>query len=277
MEALACTGDDGSHLALSGAFLDVSQPNAHFLVGADGGHLYSANSFCFELNQSCILPNRKFLHWPGFAGNAWRLAAWLGAERKPCWVQIKSGPWTFLTKTVDAEYPQWRNVLPEPEREKTVVVLSEKAKRCLLDAVPLMPGRLERMQPVTLIVRENQLVLRGRAQLSEFWTELAVPETSIIGKSIEVCLNRNHLLKALQMDLLRLELSAGNTPILFRKEGKTLVAAQLEGSERKAVAAGKPPVSPTATCCSAPEHLCRQEERLGEPQNNGYVALAKAA
>jgi len=79
------------------------------------------------------------------------------------------------------------------------------------------------------------------------------------------------------MDLLHLELSAGNTPILFRKEGKRLVAAQLEESDRKAVAAGKPPVSPAATCCSAPEHFCRQEERLVESQNNSDASLAKAA
>src|SRR3989442_10832654 len=43
-EAFDCAAEDSSRLALCGVYLDVSEPNAHFLVGADGGHLYSARS-----------------------------------------------------------------------------------------------------------------------------------------------------------------------------------------------------------------------------------------
>src|SRR5579859_5880924 len=65
-EALDCASEDSSRYVLNGACLDVRDKTAHYVIGTDGRHLYSANSFRFNLPESLIIPTRKFLIWPGF-------------------------------------------------------------------------------------------------------------------------------------------------------------------------------------------------------------------
>ena len=60
-EALACCSDDTSRRVLGGACLDVNDQRFHYIVGTNGRMLFSANSFCFTLPQSVIIPDSKFL------------------------------------------------------------------------------------------------------------------------------------------------------------------------------------------------------------------------
>ena len=57
------------------AFVDLNQNSGHYLVGTDGCHLYSANSFHLDLAQSIIVPQRRFLSWNGFTNDGeWTVA-----------------------------------------------------------------------------------------------------------------------------------------------------------------------------------------------------------
>ncbi len=63
-DALQCASTDTTRLILNGAFIDVSKPKAHYVVGTDGRHLFSSNSFALPLNPApafaCAHHQRRF-------------------------------------------------------------------------------------------------------------------------------------------------------------------------------------------------------------------------
>jgi len=65
-EALECCSEDSSRYVLQGACLDVNDRKFHYIVGTNGRMLFSANSFCFNLQKSVIIPDSKFLTWSDF-------------------------------------------------------------------------------------------------------------------------------------------------------------------------------------------------------------------
>ena len=65
-QALECASTDETRLILNGAFIDVTKPDAHYVIGTNGSHLYSSNSFNLPLKQSVIVPAHKFLGFRDF-------------------------------------------------------------------------------------------------------------------------------------------------------------------------------------------------------------------
>jgi DNA polymerase III sliding clamp (beta) subunit (PCNA family) len=55
-QALECASDDETRLILNGAYVDVST-GSHYVVGTDGRHLFSSNSFSLPLKKSVLIPN----------------------------------------------------------------------------------------------------------------------------------------------------------------------------------------------------------------------------
>jgi len=109
-QALECCSEDSSRAILKGACLDVRESKLHYVVGTNGRCLFSANSFCFDLKKSVIIPDSKFLGWPDFMDEEPSSLsiepgeeaepAKLGKQAKeaqPGWVKFESGRWTFIT------------------------------------------------------------------------------------------------------------------------------------------------------------------------------------
>jgi hypothetical protein len=65
-QAFECCSEDSSRYILKGACLDVRESKLHYVVGTNGRCLFSANSFCFDLKKSVVIPDSKFLEWPDF-------------------------------------------------------------------------------------------------------------------------------------------------------------------------------------------------------------------
>ena len=65
-EAMECSSTDCTRLIINGICLDVTNPKAHYVVGTDGRHLFSSNSFSLPLKNSLIIPNHPFLEWSVF-------------------------------------------------------------------------------------------------------------------------------------------------------------------------------------------------------------------
>ena len=81
-EALQCASTDETRLILNGAYLDVSKPEANYVVGTDGRHLFSSNSFSLPLKDSLIIPTHKFIAWKEFNHDGeWQLKV-APAEKK---------------------------------------------------------------------------------------------------------------------------------------------------------------------------------------------------
>lgn len=76
-EAMGCSSTDTTRYILNGVQLDVDGPKnaGHYLVGTNGRHLFSTNSFVLPLKESVIIPNHKLLLWRGLIDITWALAS----------------------------------------------------------------------------------------------------------------------------------------------------------------------------------------------------------
>jgi DNA polymerase III sliding clamp (beta) subunit (PCNA family) len=124
-QALECCSEDDTRYILKGACLDVRDKKLHYIVGTNGRCLFSANSFCFDLKKSVVIPDSKFLEWPDLMDEEpASLSVEPGQEEvpakngqpaidaKPGWVKLESGRWTYITKEIMGKFPNWKQVVP---------------------------------------------------------------------------------------------------------------------------------------------------------------------
>lgn len=60
-DASECASTDETRYILNGAYLDVSKPEGHYVVAADGRQLFSSNSFTLDLPESLVIPTHNSL------------------------------------------------------------------------------------------------------------------------------------------------------------------------------------------------------------------------
>lgn len=224
-EALECASVDSSRYVINGVCLDLSHDDCHCVVATDGRHLFSANTFHFDLPQSVIVPTRKFLGWSGFAQDGeWRVGVALNKDEEPEWVRLESDHWSFITKPIQGNYPNWRQVIPGEDRKTTTVTLNEEAIDLMLDALPRMPGSDDNYQPVDLIVANGQFCLSARAKGDPASSQVPVPGATVTGDDTQIRLNRSFVTKALRFGFTNFEITDELSPILFTAPGRKLVA-----------------------------------------------------
>jgi DNA polymerase III sliding clamp (beta) subunit (PCNA family) len=122
-EALQCASDDPTRLILNGAFLDVTKPKAHYVVGTDGRHLFSSNSFSLPLGESLLVPGHRFLEWKEFRDNDgdWRLKIAKLDKDGPVQFEIASDHWRYIARSIEGNYPNWRAIQPESGSAQTTI------------------------------------------------------------------------------------------------------------------------------------------------------------
>jgi DNA polymerase III sliding clamp (beta) subunit (PCNA family) len=258
-QALECCSEDSSRYILKGACLDVRESKLHYIVGTNGRCLFSANSFCFDLKKSVVIPDSKFLEWPDLMDDEEpaSLSVEPGEEAQPAkdgkpaqdgtagWVKLESGRWTFITKEIYGEFPNWKQVMPETTSKWTRINLSDEAIKQLLLVTPNLPGGDGLNQPVRLRMTADHLMVEGRNRDDEDWTSIPV-DASVMGKPVTVALNRSYLLNALRFGLNELEIEDDLSPVVFSKGGKKLVVmpVKLDGPV-KATTPAQPNSGPT--------------------------------
>jgi DNA polymerase III sliding clamp (beta) subunit (PCNA family) len=273
--AMECTSADSSRYVLNGVCLDVTKPDCHCMVATDGRHLFSANTFEFRLSESAIIPNRKFLAWAGFADDGdWLMAAdppvpdKEGKTQTPGWVQIQSERWTFRTKTIEGKFPNWRQVVPSPERACTTVKLSEQAVGVILDAIPRMPGADQTNQGIRVEVRSGRLYLQSRPRYTEDCFEIPVPDVTVNGADSWFCLNRTFITKALRFGFAEFHIQDELSPVLFVAPGRTFVAMVLRMDEAAPAQKDTEPATETSTEPDQPVNSPPEEPETKTDQNN---------
>ena len=103
---------------VTGAYVDVSRDDGHYVVGTNGRILYSSNSFKLPLKESLNIPPHKFVGWKEFNNDgAWQLKIGVPTKRKdqddePAPIQITSRRWRFISRQIEGNYPNWRQVVP---------------------------------------------------------------------------------------------------------------------------------------------------------------------
>ena len=239
--AFDCCFGDSSRYVLQNVIVDVRDPKAHYLAATDGRHLFCANSFVFDgLKESVLIPDRPFLRWNKFMEEGSGELS-VSKQKENTWLQLKSGPWTFIGKQCDAQFPNWKQVLPVKNKGGTCIQFNPAAVATLLDAVPRLPGGDDINRAVQLEVLGGVLLVKARAKEAKEWTRLTVEGVTITGKSVCVTLNRDYLLKALRFGLTTLEIVNELAPLDFTNAGRRMIVMPIRQSGPAESATTPPP------------------------------------
>ncbi len=226
-QALECASRDSSRYILNGVCLDVTQKDCHTVVGTDGRHLFAANTFSFQLPTSVTVPEHRFLNWAGFAEDGpWRLAVELDKQQNPAWVRLRSDHWTFVTKAIDGNYPNWRQIVPVNEG-KTRLRFSPASVETILDALPCLPSSSETNMPVVLEAAGDQFCLKGHSKESMDCTQVPVAGVSVSGPGFRIAVNRKYLSRALRFGFVDCDVYSEFEPLQFTAPGRKLIVSPL--------------------------------------------------
>ncbi|MFZ4777307.1 MAG: hypothetical protein ACOYM3_18220, partial [Terrimicrobiaceae bacterium] len=220
-EAMGCSSTDATRYILNGIQLDVSGPEdaGHYLVGTDGRHLFSANSFTLPLQESVTIPNHKLLLWRGLADVPWAMA---GEKKKDnVLVRIVAGDWTLTTKTIEGSYPNWRQVVPHFRQHRTTITLPEE--HGFKKLVNGLPGGELKDKPVDLLIEGGTVSVKDTTGGSCIRLEGAEAK----GPDVTTRLNRDYLTKAFDYGLTNIGLIDATSALQFTREGRQMVVMPL--------------------------------------------------
>ncbi len=246
-EAMGCSSTDATRYILNGIQLDVDGPAdaGHYLVGTDGRHLFSANSFTLPLSESVTIPSYKLLLWRGLSDVPWALAG--QKNKNNALVRIVAGDWTLTMKTIEGTYPNWRQVVPHFRQHRTTVTLPDEHGYAAI--VNSLPGGDLKDSPVDLVIEGGTVAVRPPGGGSAIRLEGAAAK----GPDITTRLNRDYLVKALDYGLTNIGLIDGLSPLHFTREGRQMVVMPLRVADVAPKAAPEEPAADNQTAACEPQ------------------------
>jgi len=175
-------------------------------------------------------------------------------------VKLESGRWTFITREIFGEFPNWKQAIPTPDGHWTRVELTDQAIKQLLLVTPNWPGGDGLNQPVRLRITAHYLNVEGRNKEDEDWTCIPV-DVVVKGKPVTVALNRRYLLNALRYVLNQFEVEDPLSPGVLSNGGKKMVIMRvnLDGPV-KVTTPTKPNSEATTATTPTAEHTAPQEK-----------------
>lgn len=235
-QALEFGSRDESRAILNSACIDATEKNAHYIVGASGRAIFSANSFHFDgMSEPVIVPYHKFLTWKGFDGESGSIAVQPAKEvNEQTWIRLSSDKWTFIGKQPEGQYPNWKQVYPR-DSAKAVITFTEVGLKAVLDLLPKLPETDSHNDPIIVQVSRGQVFLQS--------DEVACPivEAQVTGDDCVVALRREFIAKALRMGLDKLAIVDELTPVVFSNDGRRVAVAPVRMTD-----AVPPPNKPEA-------------------------------
>jgi DNA polymerase III sliding clamp (beta) subunit (PCNA family) len=273
-EAMECASADPTRLILNGAFLDLSKPKAHYVVGTDGRHLFSSNSFNLPLKESLIIPSHKFVEWKEFNNDGeWQLKT-ASAEKKDehSYLQISSRRWRFITRQIEGSYPNWRQNVPSPSSSNITLTFDPQTLKQVITTIEKMPCHDAVNLTIGLEWKNGKLHLLGKAARDAEWMKVPV-EVKGMGPDISIYLNRHLLTKAFGFGLNTLGLIDRMSPLRFSQEGRQMIVMPLRAD------VGNPPPQPAKKAepakaeapqpAATPPAAQPEERNTTMPKNNG--------
>ncbi|MGV3660982.1 MAG: DNA polymerase III subunit beta, partial [Prosthecobacter sp.] len=239
-QALDCASTDSTRYILNGAFIDASNPKAFNVVGTDGKHLYSANSFTLPIHQSVLIPSHKFLGWKEFNQDGeWQLKA--DNEH----IQLSSRRWRFISRQIQGKYPDWRVTVPASSDAKTHLTLAPDKLESIIALIQRMPCHdPDRFQTIGIEWRSGMLQLLGKDGDNEPWTKVSLSDSKGVGPEVTIFLSRRFLIKALQFGLNHVGLIDSMRPLKFHTQGKQMIVMPLRIVEPVRRPSPPPPPEP---------------------------------
>lgn len=248
-EAMDCASVDSTRYILNGTFIDTSNPKACYIVGTDGKHLYSANSFTLPLRNSVIIPSHKFLGWKEFnLDGEWQIKADEVA------VQLSTRRWRFISKQIEGNYPNWRQTIPNPNEAKTRITINPDKLEDINKLIQRIPCHdSDKFNTIGLEWKQGQFLLLGKDSPEEPWTRVPVLDVKGEGPEVTIFINRRFLTKAFDYGLNAIALINDISCLRFHNLGKQMIVMPLrpEGANPQPPAVTVIHSSPSA---STPPH-----------------------
>src|SRR6266567_163436 len=251
LEAFKCVSSDETRYVLRGAYVDVSEKQSHYVVATDGKHLYSSNSFHVPIGTSVIIPDHRFLAWKGFGQDGdWLLRIESDKNGKPAYIELTSFGWTFVSKAIDGNYPNWRQVLPDPSGLKTTIKVPANAMDEFAEIIGKLPSDELNHSVGLKLDQRGKLVLFGRAPGTDKLAEVGFTAVEVTGEPVTVLLNRNYLAKALHFGLNEIQIQDALSPVRCTDQtGRQLIIMPLrtDGATSQAPIQPQPSSPPQKT------------------------------
>ena len=242
-EAMECASEDATRLVLNGAYIDTSKKGAHYVVGTDGRHLYSSNSFSLPLKDSLLIPSHKFLGWKEFNNDGeWQLKVGTPQTKDDTApLQISSRRWRYITRQIDGNYPNWRQVIPTAFA--TSVEFDPDSVAQMIQTIERMPDHDKINHALGIEVKRNSVNLLCKPAADQPWMPVEILLSLIKGPEATVYLNRHLLIKALEFGLLRLDIIDSLSPLRLSNEGRQIIVmpTRPEGMQPASSPANPPP------------------------------------
>ena len=238
-EAMDCASSDNTRYVLNGVLIDASNPKAHYVVGTDGKHLYSANSFSLPLKHSVIIPSHKFLGWKEFNNDGeWQMKA----DDKN--IQLASRRWRYISKTIDGKYPDWRVPIPNPKETNIHLSFDPTKLEAIIKLVQRMPCHdSTQFHTIGLEWKQGQFSFLGKDKPEDEWTKIPVSDVKGEGPEITILCNRRLLIKAFEFGLNTISLSDYLSCLRFHNKGKQMIVMPLRPAGDNTPQAKTPPGS----------------------------------
>lgn len=290
-QAFECASTDQTRIVINSAYLDVSDSKCQSIVGTDGRHLYASNSFKLDLKDSLIIPTNKFLGWKQFnTDGEWKLRVEPGKKASAGHLQISSRRWRFITRQVEGNYPNWRQVIPTMSTTQVEIAPDEiESVIALIERMPCEPKNENKS--IGLKIGKNKLTLQSRASFDDKWTEVEITGVKTSGNPLTIHLNRELLVKALTFGLTKIELQDDKSALRFVGTGKQMIVMPVRPDAIPSTPAPTPAPTPgneengngeAETVDSEPEqqpataesNADAQPERNPMPRSNGTTNTA---
>jgi len=252
-EAMECASTDESRLILNGAYLDTSKPKAHYVVGTDGRHLFSSNSFALPLKDSLIIPSHRFLEWKDFHGDGdWSLRVGQPEKDAARQFELTSKHWRFIARSYDGNYPNWRAVQPAAGSAQATIDLDPEVIDGLRQSVTRLPNHETINFTIGLEIKDRRLSLLSKSAPEDQWNRLTLDCVKPLGRDVTIFVNRHLLIKALRFGMSKIEIIDALSPLRFSAGGRQMIVMPV-----RADAAPKPTPPPEP---AAPEAAANQPE-----------------
>jgi hypothetical protein len=202
-KAFRFASNDPTREVLTGICLDAGTKDK-CIVATDGRR---ASAFKFDLptKGQVILPNRKFLLWTKLEEP---LAIAANDER----FRLDAGPWTYCTKLIAGQYPNWRQVLPDVQDAATLSFTDEQVST-LKALLPSLPTANPHEPSVLLCRRNGQVAVCSQNGVDGNWQAVPVGGQDG-GADFEALLNRQYVLDALNAGFTDFKVGGYDVPLL---------------------------------------------------------------
>lgn len=256
-EAMECASTDESRLILNSAYIDVSSEDGHYVVGTNGSHLFSGNSFKLPMKECFILPSHKFLNYREFNHDGeWALKLASPQHKdEQSWFQLSSRRWRFIGRQIEGQYPNWRQVVPT-EFTASIQFLDVEA---LADSIDRLPDHDPLYHAIGIERKEREVNLLWKADKDQEWKRLPVTVDQLNGKDITIHLNRHYLIKALRFGLHRLDLIDPLSSVKFSREGRQMIVMPVRAQSAPPTPTAAPQAQETTPPPAAPSPTAEEE------------------